>query len=481
MMRRTKIIATTGPATDQPGILEKLFIEGTDVFRLNYSHQTHAHHERRVRDIRELSKKYKRAVGIIADLQGPKIRLEHFSSGKILLREGAAFSIDTKLAANAGDEKHVGVSYKDLPHDVHAGDTLLIDDGRIVLQVKDIHDHEVVCEVVTGGELSDAKGINLKGGGLSAGALTEKDKADLEHAVKIGADFIAISFVRCANDIKQARQILNDLDSKARIIAKIERSEALKNIEEIIEGSDAIMIARGDLGVEIGDAALPPVQKQLIKMARDMDRAAITATQMMESMINNQMPTRAEVFDVANAIIDGTDAVMLSAETSIGKYPDKVVADMARICTEAEKQRITQISDHRLNLRFEAIDEAIAMATMYSANHIGAKAIAALTETGSTCVWMSRISSGIPIFAFTRHSTTRRRVTLYRGVYPIKFDITHTDPLMANKEIIHELLARNAVTNGDYVVITKGDLLGKRGGTNNMKIIKVGEALEHSL
>ena len=480
-MRRTKIIATTGPSTDRPGILEKLFIEGTDVFRLNYSHQTHAHHERRVSDIRELSKKYKRAVGIIADLQGPKIRLEQFSSGKILLREGAVFSIDTELSANAGDEKHVGVSYKGLPQDVHEGDTLLIDDGRIVLLVKDIHGHEVICEVVTGGELTDAKGINLKGGGLSADALTNKDKSDLEHAVKIGADFIAISFVRSANDIHQARQFLNNLDSKARIIAKIERSEALEHIEEIIEGSDAIMIARGDLGVEIGDAALPPVQKRLIKMARDMDRAAITATQMMESMINNQMPTRAEVFDVANAVLDGADAVMLSAETSIGKYPDKAVADMSRICTEAEKQRITQVSDHRLNQQFEAIDEAIAMATMYSANHIGARAIAALTETGSTCVWMSRISSGIPIFAFTRHPATRRRVSLYRGVYPIKFDITHTDPLMANKEIINELLARNVVVNGDYVVITKGDLLGKRGGTNNMKIIKVGEALEHSL
>jgi pyruvate kinase len=480
-MRRTKIIATTGPATDQPGILEKLFIEGTDVFRLNYSHQTLAHHERRVSEIRELSKKYKRAVGIIADLQGPKIRLEHFSKGRVLLREGAAFSIDTELSSNAGDEKHVGVNYKNLPYDVHEGDTLLLDDGRIVLEVKDVHGHEVLCKVVTGGELSDSKGINLKGGGLSADALTAKDKTDMEHAVEIGADFIAISFVRSADDIQQARKLLNALDSKARIIAKIERTDALENIESIIEVSDAIMIARGDLGVEIGDASLPPVQKRLIRMARDMDRAAITATQMMESMIINQMPTRAEVFDVANAVLDGTDAVMLSAETSIGNYPDKAVADMSRICTEAEKQRITQISDHRINQRFEAIDEAIAMATMYSANHIGAKAIAALTETGSTCVWMSRISSGIPIFAFTRHSSTRRRVSLYRGVYPVNFDITHTDPLMANKEIIQELLARNVVTNGDYVVITKGDLMGKRGGTNNMKIIKVGEALEHLL
>ena len=462
-------------------MLEKLYLEGADVFRLNYSHQTHAHHEHRLEEIREISKKHKRAVGIIADLQGPKIRLEHFNKGRVELREGATFTIDTELSPNAGNDKHVGVSYKDLPRDVRAGDTLLLDDGRIVLLVKEVSGHEVNCEVITGGELSDSKGINLKGGGLSASALTEKDKIDLEHAIKIGADFIAISFVRVADDILHARKMLEALGSKARIIAKIERAEALDNIEAIIAASDAIMIARGDLGVEIGDASLPPVQKRLIKMARDMDRAVITATQMMESMIDHQMPTRAEVFDVANAVLDGADAVMLSGETSIGNYPDKVVAAMSRICEEAEKQRATQISDHRINQRFEAIDEAIAMATMYSANHIGAKAIAALTETGSTCLWMSRISSGIPIFAFTRHSATRRRVSLYRGVYPVKFDITHTDPLMANREIIDELLARKVVNIGDYVVITKGDLMGKRGGTNNMKIIKVGESIEHSL
>jgi len=480
-MRRTKIIATTGPATDKPGMLEKLFAAGTDVFRLNYSHQTHAHHEQRVREIRRMSKKQKRAVGIIADLQGPKIRIEHFLTGRVQLREGSTFVIDTELPPNSGDEKHVGVSYKDLPRDVRAGDTLLVDDGRIVLSVREVRGHEVNCEVITGGELSDSKGINLKGGGLSTSALTEKDKVDLQHAVKIGADFIAISFVRNAEDIVHTRRMLEEMDSKARIIAKIERAVALDNIDEIIEASDAIMIARGDLGVEIGDASLPPVQKRLIKLARDKDRAVITATQMMESMIDHQMPTRAEVFDVANAVLDGADAVMLSAETSVGNYPDKSVLAMSRICEEAEKQRSIQVSDHRINQRFTDIDEAIAMATMYAANHIGATAIAALTETGSTCVWMSRISSGIPIFAFTRHSATRRRVTLYRGVYPVKFDITHTDPLMANKEIIDVLLEKKVVQNGDYVIITKGDLRGRRGGTNNMKIIKVGESLEHSL
>ncbi|OGT30105.1 MAG: pyruvate kinase [Gammaproteobacteria bacterium RBG_16_51_14] len=480
-MRRTKIIATLGPATDKGGMLERLFDAGVDVFRLNYSHQTQGHHEQRIIRLRELSLQRKRAVGVIADLQGPKIRIEHFADGKVQLKEGASFTIDTELSVNAGDEKHVGVSYKNLPRDVRAGNTLLIDDGRIVLRVKAIHHHAVECEVIAGGELSDNKGINLQGGGLTADALTTKDSNDLEHAVRIGADFIAISFPRRADDIHKARAMLKALDGRASIIAKIERAEALDDIEAIIEASDAIMIARGDLGVEIGDAGLPPVQKRLIQLARSRDRAVITATQMMQSMIEHQMPTRAEVFDVANAVLDGTDAVMLSGETSIGKYPEMAVLAMSRICEETEKQRSIRVSDHRINQRFEEIDEAIAMSTMYAANHIGAKAIAALTETGSTCLWMSRISSGIPIFAFTRHETTRRRVSLYRGVYPIKFDITHTDPLAVNREIIDELMARKIVNKGDYVIITKGDLRGRKGGTNNMKIIRAGESTEHDI
>ena len=357
----------------------------------------------------------------------------------------------------------------------------MIDDGKVVLHVKSVGKYAIDCEVITGGELSNNKGLNLQGGGLSASALTEKDINDLKHAAEIKVDYVAISFPRDENDILKAREMMEQYDCNARVIAKIERAEALNHIEEIIEASDAIMIARGDLGVEIGDAALPPVQKSLIKMARDMDRAVITATQMMESMTEHTIPTRAEVFDVANAVIDGTDAVMLSGETSIGHYPDRAVEAMSRICEEAEKQRSVRVSDHRLNQRFETISEAIAMSSMYSANHIGAKAICSLTETGGTCLWMSRISSGIPIFAFTRHTSTRRRVALYRGVYPIKFDITHTDPLEANKEMIDILIGLGVVEDGDFVIITKGDLRGRRGGTNNMKIIRVGEALEHTL
>ena len=480
-MRRTKIIATLGPATDESGVLEKLIAAGVDVFRLNYSHQTHNHHEKRMKEIRRLSLEYKHAVAVIADLQGPKIRIENFKSGKIQLKEGGNFKINTKLSGDSGDESQVGISYKQLANDLKVNDRLLIDDGRIVLGVLSINNYIIDCEVITGGELTNSKGINLQGGGLSADALTNKDIEDMKHAAKIEVDFVAISFPRDAKDIKKARKMMKDCNCNAQIIAKIERADALNHIEEIIKESDVIMIARGDLGVEVGDAALPPIQKSLIKKARDMDRAVITATQMMESMIENKIPTRAEVFDVANAVIDGTDAVMLSGETSIGHYPDEAVKSMSRICEVAEKQRSVRESDHRINQRFETISEAVAMSSMYSANHIGAKAICSLTETGGTCLWMSRISSGIPIYAFTRHTATRRRVALYRGVYPMKFDITHTDPLEANKQMIDQLIEQNVVVEGDFVIITKGDLRGKRGATNNMKIIQVGQALEHTL
>jgi len=480
-MRRTKIIATLGPATDKEGMAEKLLRAGVDLCRINYSHQDHAAHEQRIARIRELSAKLGIEVGIIADLQGPKIRVERFSGGKVRLQEGDTFILDTAMDTGAGNQSHVGVTYKDLARDLKDGDTLLLDDGRIVLEVRSIRGSEIECRVITGGELSNSKGLNLQGGGLSASALTDKDREDMQHAVATGADYIAISFVRSAADVQYTRELLEQLGGSAGVIAKIERTEALDNAEAIIEAADGIMIARGDLGVEIGDAALPPVQKRLINLAREMDRPVITATQMMESMIDHQIPLRAEVFDVANAVIDGTDAVMLSGETSIGMFPDKVVEAVSRICDTTEQQRITQISDYRVNQRFERVDEAIAMSAMYTANHIGAKAIAALTETGSTCLWMSRISSGIPIFAFTRHIATMRRVRLYRGVYPILFDITHTDVLEANKEIIQDLKEQGVVQDGDYVIITKGDLKGLRGGTNNLKIVQVGQMSEQTL
>jgi pyruvate kinase len=351
----------------------------------------------------------------------------------------------------------------------------VLDDGRIVLKVHEVDGPRINTTVVVGGVLSDSKGINLKGGGLSADALTDKDKQDIRTAAEIGADYVAISFPRNAGDVKLARTLLREAGGHGAIVSKIERAEALDNIETMIEASDAIMIARGDLGVEIGDDQLPAVQKRLIKIARDMNRVVITATQMMESMRENPIPTRAEVFDVANAVLDGTDAVMLSAETATGKYPLETVTAMSRICRNAEQQAAALRSQHRLDSHFERVDEAIAMAAMYTANHLGVRAIAALTESGTTALWMSRISSGIPIYGLSTHVETNRKMSLYRGVTPVDLPvIENNNHAGANKIVIDVLLAEGVVKNGDLVIITKGDLMGAGGGTNAMKIVKVG-------
>jgi pyruvate kinase len=368
----------------------------------------------------------------------------------------------------------VGITYKTLPEDVKQDDVLVLDDGRIVLKVITVDGARINCSVTVGGELSDNKGINLKGGGLSAEALTEKDRADIVTAADLDADFIAVSFPRNADDINQARKLLRDAGGEGGIVAKIERAEALDNLAEIIEASDAVMVARGDLGVEIGDANLPAIQKQIINMARSLNSVVITATQMMESMRDNPVPTRAEVFDVANAVLDGTDAVMLSAETATGNYPSQTVRAMSDICLSAERQSRAIRSSHRLNTTFNRVDEAIAMATMYTANHLGVRAIASLTETGSTALWMSRISSGIPIYALSRHESTNRKVNLYRGVFPIYFPTIHTNHAEANQEAVDLMKKQKAVEEGDLVIITKGDLMGTDGGTNAMKIVEVG-------
>lgn len=478
MFRRTKILATLGPATDDPKVLDKIIEAGVDVVRINFSHGTPEEHLSRAEKLRSRARAFGRQVGVLADLQGPKIRIERFRDGPIELAEGDQFIFDSRLEDAGGDQNRVGISYKELVDDVRRGDNLLVDDGRLVFWVDHVEEYEVVCRVVVGGTLSDRKGINLQGGGLSAVALSEKDKSDIKIAAQMGADYLAVSFPVCADDIHLARKLLRDAGGHGGIVAKIERAEALDCIEEIVDASDVIMIARGDLGVEIGDASLPPIQKRLISLGRSMNRVVITATQMMESMIENQIPTRAEVFDVANAVLDGTDAVMLSAETATGKFPDKAIAAMDRICREAEKQRQVSQSDHRIHTEFKFIDEAIAMSTMYTANHLKVKAIVALTESGSTTLWMSRIGSGIPIFAFTGHVDTRRKVTLYRGVVPVSFDITTTDHAELNMEVVDELKRRGTVREGDLVIITKGDLAGVMGGTNAMKIVKVGELVD---
>ncbi|MDH5435729.1 MAG: pyruvate kinase [Gammaproteobacteria bacterium] len=477
MLRRTKIVATMGPATDDPKMLDKIIEAGVDVVRLNFSHGDAKEHTKRADEIRNRARAHGRQVGVIVDLQGPKIRIERFKEGAVILEDGADFVLDADLGENDGDKNHVGVAYKGLVNDVKRGDSLLLDDGRLVFWVDHVEGSKIKCRVIVGGEISDKKGINLQGGGLSAPSLTDKDKEDIKTAAALKADYIAVSFARGAEDMEEARRLLREAGGHGGVIAKIERAEALDKLEEIIEASDVVMIARGDLGVEIGDAALPPVQKHIIRLARSMNKVSITATQMMESMKENPIPTRAEVFDVANAVLDGTDAVMLSAETATGKYPDKAIEAMDRVCRGAEKQRLVTKSDHRINTRFKDVDEAIAMATMYTANHLDVKAIASLTETGSTPLWMSRISSGIPIYAMTRHVNTRRKVTLYRGVEPVSFDIevSSDNYIEVTLEAIDELKRRGAVRDGDLVIVTRGDLTGIQGGTNAMKILRVGD------
>ncbi len=466
-----------GPATDTPEAIEAIIRAGVNVVRMNFSHGTHAEHAARAALVRELAHKAGRIVGILGDLQGPKLRISRFKDGKITLKSGDAFILDADLASDAGTQERVGLGYKELVNDVSAGDELWLDDGRIVLEIVEVRGQEIHTRAINGGILSNNKGLNRRGGGLSAEALTDKDKEDIAAAASIGVDFLAVSFPRSADDIHEARRLALEAGCKAAIVAKMERAETMEPTirDEIILASDVIMIARGDLGVEIGDAKLPQAQKCLISRARSLNRAVITATQMMETMTDNPIPTRAEVFDVANAVMDGTDAVMLSGETATGKHPALVVKTMAAICKEAENSNETRRSGHRMENRFDRIDEGIAMATMYTANHMGVRAIAALTESGATPLWMSRIRSGIPIYALTSNDEAARRVSMYRGVYPVKLHEPMKDPKIANRQAVELMIEEGIVENGDLVIITKGDLMGTKGGTNQMKILRVGE------
>jgi len=474
LLRRTKIVATLGPATEDAKVLDRLIEAGVDVVRLNFSHDVHEVHAKRAETARNRAEAHGREVGVLVDLQGPKIRTGKLKNGSVTLVEGARFVIDADLPLDAGTVERVGTTYKQLPQDVARGATLLLDDGRLALWVEDVQGAAVVCRVTVGGELGNNKGINRQGGGLSARALTDKDREDIKSAARIQADYLAISFPRSAADVEEARELFRAAGGRGGIVAKIERAEAVEAIEGIVRAADVVMIARGDLAVEIGDAAVPPIQKRIIQLARRMNKVVITATQMMESMIENPVPTRAEVSDVANAVLDGTDAVMLSAETARGKYPVQAVAAMDRVCRVAEQEEQASQSRHRMDQKFRRVDEAIAMATMYTANHLPVRAIAALTESGATPLWMSRISSNVPIYALTSHVETRRKVTLYRGVYPVAFEITSSDHAEINRATADELRRRGTVRDGDMVIITKGDLTGVMGGTNAMKIAIVG-------
>ncbi len=478
IFRHTKIIATLGPATDSEQLIGRLMDAGIDLVRINFSHGTFEEHAWRIKTLRKLTKEKNYEVGVLGDLQGAKIRVGIFKDKVIQLDVGEKFCIDTEMPIDQGDQDCVGTTYKGLANDVAAGDTLLIDDGRIVLVVLDVDGGKINTEVIMGGELTSNKGINRQGGGLSASALTDKDRQDIQNAVKLDIDYLAISFPRSANDIKAAKKLFTDAGGEAGIVAKIERVEALEAIDEILDECDAIMIGRGDLGVEIGDAEVPGVQKSLIDMAHDKNRIAITATQMMESMTYSPIPTRAEVSDVANAVIDGTDAVMLSGETAVGKYPVEAVKAMNRTCLASERRAYKKMSDHRLSARFGRVDEAIAMSAMYTANHLDVAAIAAMTESGSTALWMSRINSAIPIYALTRHNKTLRRVTLYKGVYPASLDLLGRTHAEVNKDAVDVLLRCGVVHENDLVIITKGDLMGVDGGTNALKIVRVGHLIE---
>ena len=480
MPRRTKILATLGPATDKPGVLESVLEAGANVVRINFSHGSEEEHLSRVKAVRSWAKGSHSYVGILMDLQGPKIRIASFKDGKkIELSNGDNFALDADLDENSGDQEAVGIAYKTLPQEVKPGNILLLDDGKVVLEVINIDGNRINTVVTQAGVLSDKKGINLRGGGLSANALTEKDKKDILTAAKAKADYVALSFPINGDDVRETKALLAKAGSKAGVISKIERAESLddETITDIIQESAGIMVARGDLGVEIGDPQLPAQQKRLIKLARSNDRIVITATQMLESMIHSPIPTRAEVFDVANAVLDGTDAVMLSAETAAGEFPQNAVKTMHEVCLEAEKNPIAKTSHHRLHEKFTCIDETIAMSTMYAANHLGVKVVAALTETGKTAMWMSRMSSNISIFAMSDCVETLRKVTLYRGVYPCGIEKdSNAEWNKVNETVVNALTNNNIVKDGDLVILTKGMYKDKSGGTNMMKILHVGDS-----
>ncbi|MBO9355223.1 pyruvate kinase [Bordetella petrii] len=477
VLRRTKIVATLGPSTSTPEQLDALVRAGLDVARLNFSHGTADDHRERARLVREIAARHGRFVALMGDLQGPKIRIARFADKQVVLRAGQPFTLSNSHPKDAGDATIVGIDYPELVQDCKPGDELLLDDGRVVLVVDRIDQDAVHTTVTVGGPLSNNKGINRRGGGLSAPSLTDKDRADILVAAELELDYVAVSFPRYGRDIEEARQLVRAAGSEAWIIAKIERAEAVVDdeaLDSLIRASDGVMVARGDLGVEVGDAELVGIQKRIIQHARTLNKVVITATQMMESMISSPLPTRAEVSDVANAVLDYTDAVMLSAESASGQFPTEAVQAMARVCLGAEKHPTTTHSHHRLGETFTRCDETIALAAMYAANHFpGVKAIIALTESGHTPLIMSRIRSGVPIYCYSPHSLTQHRAAMFRGVYTVPFDPSAYDPADLSNAAIDELKQRGRVQPGDWIILTKGDSYRDSGGTNGMKILMV--------
>ncbi len=474
-IRRTKIIATLGPATDLPDVLRAVIEAGADILRLNLSHGTHKEQADRAKQVREVAQALKKEVAILADLRGPKIRIERFVDGSISLEPGDIFTLDVSAEPAPGDQSRVGLTYKGLAGDVSAGDLLLLDDGLLTMRVVETKAKGIICKVEIGGVLGDRKGINVQGGGLSLPGIAKHDIEDIPRAAAMGVDYLAVSFPRNAADMNEARRRLRMVGSQARLVAKIERTEAIENLEEIIAASDAVLIARGDLGVEIGDAELPGLQKLITSKSLKQNRVVITATQMMQSMVESPIPTRAEVLDVANSVFDGTDAVMLSAETAVGRHPQTVVGAMNRICLGAERHADTNLEIDQLTAQFQRIDQAIAMAAMFMATHVSVQAIVALTESGSTAQWLSRVRSSVPIFALSPARDSLRRMALYRGVYPVAHDFPSADVEEALVEGVRLLIQQEYIKAGDRIILTMGEHTGDEGGTNSLRLVQVGE------
>lgn len=471
MHRRTKIVATLGPATDDPQAMEALIRAGCDVVRVNFSHGDAETHARRIKLVRAIARELDTDVAVLADLSGPKIRIDRFREGHVDLEAGHEFTLVAEDPPPVGDEHQVGVVYLGLPDDVQPGSELLLDDGLIALRVRRVDGRRIICKVITSGRLYDRKGLNLRGGGLSLPGISEADEADIQLAAEWQVDYVAVSFPRAAEDIERARSLLRAAGGEAYLVSKIERTEAIENLDSIIEASDAVLVARGDLGVEIGEAELPGLQKRIISASLEHNRPVITATQMMQSMVENPIPTRAEVLDVANAVIDGTDAVMLSAETAVGRHPARVVEAMARICEGAERHVQAHIPQRRLNIRPERTDQAIAMAAMITANNVPVDAIVALTESGSTAQWMSRVRSPAPIIALSPNRASLRRMRLFQHVHPLFFA---SDPYPTHevaRAAIERVVEAGLVERGRRVILTHGDAMGVEGGTNVMKIV----------
>ena len=472
--RRTRIVATLGPATDPPEVLEALLRAGVDVVRLNFSHGDPSAQVARGEAVRATAAKIGREVGILADLPGPKIRVETFAAGKVQLKAGNRFDLVASLEVPPGDETQVGVSYLELTGDVKPGDVLLLDDGLVQLQVDAVQGERIVTTVLNDCVLSNRKGLNKQGGGLSLGAITEKDRELIAIAAGMNVDFIAVSFCRNAEDMHEARRVAKAHGSSAALVAKIERAEAIVNLAEIVDASDVVMVARGDLGVEIGDAELPGLQKKIIREAVAREKVVITATQMLQSMVDSPIPTRAEVLDVANAVIDGTDAVMLSQESAAGSWPVKAVEAMARICVGAEKQFIVDTDFEAARRGLERADQAIAMATMFLSEHIGVRGVVAMTESGGTARYLSRFRSAVPIYAFSRHAGARRKMALMRDVFPMDYDSRGQTPREAARGSIRLLVEAGWLEPGDRVVFTSGEHMETRGATNTLRLLKIG-------